>query len=233
MEDLYHYECYDPRKGYIHTPEPDQSLAYGDLISCPHREYPDKELFVMPKYLSGSDYCNSGVVEVSNHRAFLEEFKDVEGVHEVWGGFGTYAVAIRLDVYESNEEIKGVVNALDDYPVLDQDDLSRLEDERSQEAWDDWARADALRLLQKSHEYLEEFDDDFDDDFYRACDESGTYWAFESGNSIYIDFERVIPYVRDRLLARIAPLKDLPLLVSHDWVSKEAKGLFLSRLKGE
>src|SRR5208283_2158426 len=65
-----------------------------------------KTIYITPDLLSGGDYSNSSVVHVSNHRSFLKEFKNVEGVYDVYGAFGSFAVAIRADVAESNERIK-------------------------------------------------------------------------------------------------------------------------------
>ena len=47
----------------------------------------------------GSDYSGS-TVERSNYREFLEEFGEQDGVHEVYGGHGTFAVAVRVDAID-------------------------------------------------------------------------------------------------------------------------------------
>ena len=87
-----------------------------------------KSLVIQPPQLSGSDY-SGGITERSNHRTFLRQFKDVDGVYDLYGGFGTFGIAIRLDVYTINDDIKEVIDALQDYCLVSEDDYSELESE--------------------------------------------------------------------------------------------------------
>jgi hypothetical protein len=135
------------------SPEPGESISYGDLRSQlakyaetfdPETSDP-KEWFLVPRYMSGSDYSGSSV-EVSNMRAFKEEYGD-ESFCPVYGDYGTYAVAIRLDwltpaIWES-------LAALENYPVYDDQVLSEVETEAEEEAWENWARSDFKRELEK------------------------------------------------------------------------------------
>ena len=219
--------------------EKGDSISWSDLdpTQCPEG-HDKKDIYAVPELMSGGDYANSSTVEVSNHRVFLEEFKDLEGVHEVWGGYGSFAVAIRVDVLENNEEIIDTLNGLENYPVINDEDLSNLENEKSEEAWNDWAESDMRRLLRDSHDLLDEdFIEDYDREdfkylFYQCSEEAGEYWEAESGGSMYIRLESIAPYMRDRLLLAKIPDKDLPLLVSHTWVSKKALEEFQNKLKG-
>ena len=79
--------------------EPENDLAYSDLEPGSGKG----PVFVLPAYLSGSDY-SGGSVTVSNHRLFIEEFGELEGVHNVYGGYGSYGVAIRLDVWQAGAD---------------------------------------------------------------------------------------------------------------------------------
>jgi hypothetical protein len=150
--------------------------------------------------MSGSDYSGSSV-EVSNMRAFKEEYGD-ESFCPVYGDYGTYAVAIRLDwltpaIWES-------LAALENYPVYDDQVLSEVETEAEEEAWENWARSDFKRELEKrfgseaednGHEEL--FDLDTPEPAMRALfscgmERSNTYWENEQGNSAWVDLERVV-----------------------------------------
>lgn len=234
----YRYESYQKNKGewkWINIPEKGNALSYGDLKEESYPEsYKKNELYIMPDELSGSDYSNSSTVEISNHRVFLESFKEINGVHDVFGGFGTYAVAIRLDVYESNQEIKETIDNLKDYCIINEDDLSELEREKTDEAWDSWARESMLSLIQESDPRLEEFNDhdDFDIMFFQAAEEAHEYWEAEAGGSMSIRLENITPYLRDMILVALTEKEDLPLLVSHEWVSKKAQKDFETKLKG-
>lgn len=237
---LYTYESYHHKHGWISTPDPgDQSLSYGDFKAAPYPEdvdiesLEDKEnLYIMPEEMCGSDYAN-GLYAYSNYRSFLRDYGEVSGVYDVWGRHGTYAIVIRLSTYLSHEEMRIAIDHLGDYLIYNEEDHSELEVEKTQEAWDSWAKDDALRELQKSHPDFEEFEEpeDFQYIFDMAAEEVNEYWEAE-GNDMYIRIERVIPVLRDRLLAVLTSLEDLPLLVGHDWESSDAQEVFEQRLKG-
>lgn len=91
--------------------DPGSRISWSDLhpFNGEANEETLKTIYLVPDLLSGGDYSNSSEVQVSNHRSFLKEFKNVEGVYDVWGGFGSFAVAIRADVAESNEQIKSLI----------------------------------------------------------------------------------------------------------------------------
>ena len=111
-----------------------------------------KNLYVVPKLLGYGDYDSydsSYSVERSNHRVFLEKFGKVAGVHELHDCMGSESIAIRMDVAEGNEEIKDTLDGLEQYPVIDDEDQSHLENEMFDKAWDDWVRRDACKALVK------------------------------------------------------------------------------------
>lgn len=176
-------------------PEDLGRLSYGDLKPLDKHQTSKPTDFLTPELLSGSDYCSSGSVEVSNHRVFLEQFKDSPNVYDVYGGYGTFAVAIRLD--SITDEMVEVLNALEDYPVLDDDDHSKVEMESENDSWESCYRSDFTRELSKRFPTLEETIDNLSTEqvdtlFYALCDRTNTYWEHESGNNAYIDLDRVV-----------------------------------------
>lgn len=216
------------------VPEVGDSLSYDDFEPFKGQVTDKKALYLLPSELSGGDYCSSGTVNVSNHRVFLKLYEKVEGVYDVYSGYGGYAVAIRLDVLDSNPEIKEALDGLEGYPVIDEEDLSQLEWDKSKEAWDDWVRRDAVREVQKDP-FLEEWDPEDDDEFYLdftgAAEEAGVYWEPE-GQDMRIDVDRVAPYLTDRIVLKQIPKSDLPLLLSRKWSSKSAQAEYEKLLKG-
>jgi len=232
--ELYTYDHYESN-----TPEEGEEIGYGDLKQFPLRKDVDidklehkETYYLMPRYMTGSDYSNSCLVEVSNHRVFLEQFKEVSGVHDVSGGFGTYAIAIRLDVYLSNDEIREMIDSLEDYPLIDEGDHSKLTGEKEEESWEGWVHVDAFKALQKSHPTLEEIEEpyDFQYQFNMAAEESNTDWENESADNMWINLNDVIPYLRDRALVHLTPEDELPLLISHEWTSNKAQEIFEQKL---
>ncbi len=223
------------------APEEGDIISYGDLKRASFikdvdlEEIKDKETYyLMPQYMSGGDYASSSTVEISNHRVFLKEYKEVPGVFDVCGGFGTFAIAIRLDIYLSKEEIKETIDGLEDYALINEEDLSELEMEKTNEAWDNWTHENAFDNLKKSHTNLENLiePENFRYYFEMAADENEINWEAEAGGSMYIDIDGVIAILRDRALVKITPDDDLPLLVEHQWVSKYALTVYENRLNG-
>jgi hypothetical protein len=170
-------------------------LSYGDLKPLTKYQTPEASDFLMPNFLSGSDYCSSGSVEVSNHRVFLERYKDSPNTYDVYGDYGTFAVAIRLD--SVTDDMMEDLKALEDYPILDEDDHSKVEMDAENEAWASWGRHDFTRELEKIFPASEDTidamaEEKIDELFYSLMERTNTYWQHESGNSAYVDLDRVI-----------------------------------------
>ena len=180
-----------------------------------------KSLFIQPELLAGSDY-SGGALQMSNSKSFLEKFGDVEGVYELWGGMGTYGVAIRLDVYEDITEIKETLDGLDEYPVIDEEALSVLENEWDCEAMNDVVsdlcnRIDLEQYIPDYETYLEN-SDKIEEYAWDAVNNLGIEFTHEN-NSSYLNYEEVKPYVEDRLL--IEHCDKLPLLINREWACEE------------
>ena len=167
-------------------------LNYGDLKSLHTNEATDTD-FLTPELLSGSDYCSSSSVEVSNHRVFLAKYGKLPNVYDVYGGYGTFSVAIRLD--SITPEMIEDLNALEDYPVLDEDDLGEVESETEQESWDSFVRSDFIQELTKKFPGLDLTDlsnDRLDILFYNLMDRTNTYWEHEAGNTAFIRLKNMV-----------------------------------------
>ena len=179
-------------------------LNHGDLKPLEKPQTPEQSDFLMPELLSGSDYCSSGSVEVSNHRVFLERYGKRLGVYDVYGGYGTFAVAVRLD--SITPEMLEDLNTLYNYPVLDEDALSEVELEAENEAWENCYRSEFIRELAKRFpdfaiENLSE--DNTDKLFHELGDRTNTYWEHEQGNNAYIDVERIVKGATEQDITRL------------------------------
>lgn len=167
------------------------SITYGRW----HEEKDGK--FIVPGRISGSDYSGS-LVERSNHRKFGEEFGDGLGKwwYETRGGHGTFGVVVDMTKVpgDISEDVANFLNGLQEYGLADEELNSQMESEAQDEAWDDWAKRDFQRALERR------FDVDLDDVdgeklfeiFHEAAERSNTYWVNEQGDSMYIDLDRVI-----------------------------------------
>lgn len=240
--DFYRYEEYIPNEGWIDTPKKGVVLSCGDFkqvfTDSPDYDLSDpinqKHLYIMPAELSGSDYSGS-TSTMSNYRVFLKEHKRKAGVWDVTGGVGTYGIAIRYDRYLKNESIKEDLDGLEGYGILCEEDHSELEMEQTDKCWESSVKWDVVDALQKSHSLLEDFEecDTLRFHFEQSAAETNTYWENESAGSMYIRLDDIISDLRDRLLVMVVPFEELPLLVSHEWVSQEALAKFEKRLSGE
>jgi hypothetical protein len=233
--DYFTFEKYQHING-VCTPEEmitGSRYSYGDFekFNGDVTEALRKSLFILPELLTGSDY-SGGTVNISNHRTFLEKFKDVEGVHNLYGGMGTYSVAIRLDVSEENEEIKDILSSLEDYALIDEEDNSNLE-----RTWEEEAIPDIIHDVSR-HLDLEPYVSDYDgtDDIEVITELVGEgisalnlYWHYEN-TSAYLDYKVVMPYVTDCLL--ITHCIDLPLLINRVWSCKDTENKYKDKLNG-
>lgn len=180
------------------------SFSYGDLHELRDRDQFDEDMVhevVVPKYLVGSDYSGS-TVEMSNHRSFLKSFKDVDGVYNCYGGYGTFAVIILASV--DNDEIASAVRALHEYPLLNEEDHSELEIDLQNEQWGEayGTRHEFIEALEKRFN-LEELElevpegqtDNMYELFENARERANEYWEAETGGTMYIRVEKVAAVV--------------------------------------
>ena len=169
--------------------------------------------------LSYGDYDNSCSVERSNNRVFWDtpEYASVPGVRRYSGSYGGVGILVASwamawvepgtsPVWNGQSWTPGIpvlvemLDQLEDYPVLDDDDLSQFELDADSEAWDDWARRDYVRELVK-HLDLDQLEDVYDDTnekhreiifevFSTVAERIGEYWR-DDGPGRYIDVERI------------------------------------------
>jgi hypothetical protein len=192
-----------------------------------------KSLFIMPRYMSGSDY-SGGSVQCSNHKAFLDKFGKIEGVYDIYGGFGTYGIAIRLDVYEDNLEIKEAIDNLDDYPLFDEEAHSELEMEWQQE----FITSELSHFCYQIdlEYYIPEIDEILKDEgtiesyIWESIDPLDLEFQYDNTGS-YVDLDKVKPYVEDRLIIEHA--KQFPLFINREWSCKETEEMFKKKLTGD
>lgn len=154
----------------------------------------------------GSDYSGS-LVEKSNHRVMLERYGDLPGVWDVYGGHGTFAVVVALRQKDKDlwEDVRSMV---DDYPLLDEEELSELEREDQDSQWESWVRSDFAREVSKQYrvDILACEDSDVRTLFETTADEANIYWEDEgSGSGMYISVEKVAESIEDRALLLALP----------------------------
>ena len=164
----------------------------------------ETDIFIVSKYMQYGDYDNSCMVERSNYKLFLETYKEEKGVFTIYGGYGSSGIAISIryllnpDNEEKAQSIIEVLNSLNDYPCIDDEDMSNMEYDAFLESLDSWAIKECSDLL--SHQYLIDVYD-FDEDKLKSilleANSMLNYPAYEieSGGGCYIDTKRLIEKV--------------------------------------
>lgn len=211
------------------------TYSYGDFHEYTGEvtEALKKSLFLMPTLMSGSDY-NGGSVNLSNKRSFLKLYEEVEGVYEVEGGYNTYGVVIRLDVYESNADIKKTLDSLDNYPLVDEEDHSALESDWDNEYMTDILIPDLIRDIDLEtyiHDYEKHLEDKeaIEHLAWDGMNDLSLQMGHET-NSSYLSSEdqaKLQSYIEDRLL--LDHCTELPMLVGREWSHKDLRQKFLDK----
>lgn len=160
------------------------------------------ELYFYVPYASGSDYSGS-TVEKANAGCIEESYGEHDWVHPVYGGHGTYAVAIGITGLLSDcdddtfDELCETLEGLADYPLIDDDALSNLEMEGADEAWNSWCKDSFTRAVEKA--FADQADLDIPDGdalrtfFEEKREDANVYWYCEGyGHDMYVDVDAVV-----------------------------------------
>jgi hypothetical protein len=161
-------------------------LSYLKPVDYP--AYAGVVVYEMP-YCMYSDYSGS-TVERSNTEYMLRNFTREQGIIEVYSGYGTRGVMLTSSALEL-EEIKDIIEGLDNYPVISDDDMQQLENEIEFESWDSWIKYDLTRALDDAGISYQD-DDTLRDMFYQAAERANEYAVFEDAVSCWFDLDRIV-----------------------------------------
>ena len=184
------------------------SIPYSYLNPASNNELefvPLSQLLFVSAFCLGSDYSGSSV-EAANYKCLGEESGNPQetGIFPVYGDFGTYAIAIRLDSF--TDKLLETFKRLEDCPLINEEVMYEIEEEGRQEAWESWIKYDFTSLLRDRFPELEDTIDLMEDSklesiFWTASreaeEEGKTYWENETGNSMWIRLEEVIPLIKE------------------------------------
>ena len=190
------YNVYD-------IPDGCKSIWMDDLERVDHQVAYDRimaddleGLLIVHDYTTYGDYGGHGSVGMSNHRILVSEYQHID----LYGGYGSHYAGCRVDSLITDEDYKDqifeIYNGLNDYPAIDDEDLSNLEYDLSHEVFEDVYKSDLIDAIG------ERFDLDMDD--YEVLpdqslwvlletlsDRSNTYWENEY-TSMYIDIDQCV-----------------------------------------
>ena len=101
-------------------------------------------LLFVPSLCESGDYGGS-TYQLSNAEALLEEFGGSPACRELVGVYGSYGLAI--DPRYVSEELLEALEALESYPVWDEEHLSEVEERLKVEAFNCWLEGDLRELI--------------------------------------------------------------------------------------
>ena len=195
------------------------------LQTCLTERWRGISLGFVPSYCGWSDYSNTGLVGKANFNVLTDPASTPDphdGILTV--GYGWNGEGVVLDVLRVPADVIETVEGLESYPLISEDEHSRLEIEAQDEAWQDWAESDWRKAIGKALQpYAPETADSYwgeeladrltdaqlFDSFRQACDDTNTYWEADGYCGQWIDADRVAGSLDRETLAE---LTGLPLL---------------------
>lgn len=177
-----------------------KDISYGSLSHMPIKDMDLNESLITSPFMTGSDYSGN-TVELSNYEVFKEQFGYLNGVYDVSGGYSTFSIAISVkwllnpDNEEKADEILECLRDLSNYPVIDDDHLSNMENDKEYEyITEEWGKWDLNSELKKQLGIeITEFDKDKIWNLYRLWSErSNNYAEFEDNGWPYIRTEALV-----------------------------------------
>jgi hypothetical protein len=176
-------------------------------------EWKNNDLYLVSSYLQYGDYDNSCMVERSNYKIFMESYKEETGVFDISRGYGSTGIAISvkwlLDPVneEKADEIIELLNGLNDYPCLNDEDMSNMEYEAFYEALKDYGISDTCTALAKKYGIdVTDYDSAKLEELILEIDRNGNpIFIIESGGNCYIDIDdMVLPKItRDQFISTL------------------------------
>ena len=183
-------------------------------LLCERKLWQRCSLLWLSSHCMGGDYCGS-THNIANARYLLRQFSSPE--LRGWSGdYGSQGVVI--DPRYLSEELLELLQSLESYPVLCEDELSSYELELQDETWEhmirrDWERAleSALSsLLSDNEELAETIVESLSEEslfslFSHCAELSNTYWEAETGTNVWIDIDRIAESLSSQLLLELLP----------------------------
>lgn len=179
-----HYTSFDKCKELF------SSMSYSDIT-------PDNngDCTIIP-YASGSAYGGT-TVELSNFQCIKEDYSQY--VLELYGGYVSFGLLVKLSDVESIPELKELFNDLDNYPLYSEDHFAQLEWELLNQSWEAWVKWDFGRLLSDNNIEVEDDNQEqlFWDSLCLANDNGDAEPIYEDIGSPFIRLEELLPYIKD------------------------------------
>tara|TARA_B100001093_G_scaffold67560_1_gene57643 strand:+ start:1249 stop:1833 length:585 start_codon:yes stop_codon:yes gene_type:complete len=122
--------------------------SHEDLFQrCIDNGWRELSLAFVPSWFGYSDYGTSGLVGLSNFRTFLNFDDPHDAIHEI--GYGHNGCGIAVDIRFITDDMIESIQAVEDYPLLSDNDHSALECEGVDKYWETESTSDRVDMLQR------------------------------------------------------------------------------------
>lgn len=201
------------------------------LQTCLVEHWRNVSLGFVPSYCGWSDYSNTGLVGKANFNVLTDPASTPDphgGILTV--GYGWNGEGVVLDLLRVPADVLESVESLETYPLLSEDEHSRLELEAQEDAWPDTEREFLKALERELQTYAPEDADPYwaadtleifpeagavAELFRTVADREGIYWEADDYCGQWIDANKVAAAVTR---AELAELVRLPLLApDQEW----------------
>ena len=202
---FYQYNKYSVEsRDYIYTiPDDCKAIWMEDLERVDHQVAYNRimaddleGLIIVHDYTVFGDYGGHGSVGMSNHRILVSEYDHID----LYGGYGSHMAACRIDRLIHDEEYKdqifGIYENFDKYPLIDDEDMSNLEYDLSKEVFEDIYKSDLIDAIGSKFEIdMDDYEVTSDNTLWglleTLSERSNTYWSNEY-TSMYIDIDQCV-----------------------------------------
>lgn len=119
------------------------------LESCLEDKWRNLSLGFVPTYCGYSDYSTSGLLGLANYNCLTDTASTPDpygGILEV--GYGWNGRGVVLDLRFAPFEVLESIAALEDYPLISEEELFKIEDAGIVKLWVEESIADRVRILQ-------------------------------------------------------------------------------------
>lgn len=119
------------------------------LAECVADRWRSLSLGFVPSYIGYSDYGSTGLVGLANYRVFTDAASvpdPHDAIHEI--GYGWNGAGICIDIRYVTDDMLETIQALENYPLISDDEHFQLECEVIEKDWANESIADRVRMLQ-------------------------------------------------------------------------------------
>lgn len=167
----------------------------------------------IPFTLQG-DYVSNSIIGRANTNYIENNFIDSSETTGVYIGIGSMGSSeVFMDIDVSNENLSDILDTLyrGDYPVIDDEYVTEVENAAQDDAWVDWVQSDFLHAISKKFPCFN--NEHFTDNgikhlelFLLGQERANEYWSFQDGTA-YINIKAIV--------AKLQPI-DILMIIDFD-----------------